>query len=77
MRISRLAPIDWGRIDDELDPTGAAVLGQLLSREECREMVATYDDDRQSAAASSSRGILSDRASTIAEGGDRRLRPLF
>ena len=44
---NRLGRIDWGRVADELSASGAALLGQLLTRDECREIAALYDDDRQ------------------------------
>ena len=41
----RLARIDWGRAENDLNATGAALLGPLLTPGECREIVALYDDD--------------------------------
>ena len=41
----RLARIDWSRAESDLNASGAALLGQLLTSEECREIAALYDDD--------------------------------
>jgi len=40
-----LASIDWPSVEGALNETGAAVLGQLLTPTECREITALYDDD--------------------------------
>jgi uncharacterized protein len=37
--------IQWRAVADALDETGSAVLGRLLSREECEQLAATYPDD--------------------------------
>jgi uncharacterized protein len=41
----RVALIDWLGIADELSSQGAAVLPNLLSREECREIASLYSND--------------------------------
>jgi len=41
----RLARIDWERVADELNNTGAAMVERLLTGTECREIAALYDDD--------------------------------
>ena len=41
----RLERIDWGRAENDLNMSGAALLGPLLTPEECREVAALYDDD--------------------------------
>jgi uncharacterized protein len=41
----RLARIEWGRVENDLNAGGATLLGQLLTPEECREIAALYDDD--------------------------------
>ena len=41
----RLSPIDWPSVENGLNHRGAAVLGQLLSPPECREIASLYDDD--------------------------------
>jgi len=43
----RLASIDWPSVASGLDDTGAAVLGRLLTPEECREIAALYDNDAE------------------------------
>ena len=48
----RVDVLDWDRAALGLDDVGIAPLGPILGREECRELVARYDDaDRASAAA--------------------------
>jgi hypothetical protein len=42
---SRVAQFDWSKLADELDGQGAAVLHQLLTPGECRDLVALYSDD--------------------------------
>src|SRR3954471_17286450 len=42
---ARLAGLDWPRAEEELDAVGCAVLGGLLSPDECREIAAMYVDD--------------------------------
>ena len=39
----RFARIDWRRVEDGLNETGAAVLEQVLTPKECREIAALYD----------------------------------
>ncbi len=41
----RLARIDWERVADALNDTGAAMVERLLTAKECREIAALYDDD--------------------------------
>lgn len=42
---ARVARIDWNRVADELSAQGAAVLGPLLTPEDCRDIAALYGDD--------------------------------
>ena len=42
-----LARIDWERVADDLNGTGAAMVERLLTAKECREMAALYNDDRR------------------------------
>ena len=42
---SRVAGLDWGRIDGDLDRWGVATTGPLLAVEECRALMAAYADD--------------------------------
>ena len=37
--------LDWPRIEEELDGWGSAVLGPLLSKDECRAIASLYADD--------------------------------
>jgi hypothetical protein len=41
----RLRQIDWTRVQDELDGSGAAVLERLLTANECDEIAALYTDE--------------------------------
>ena len=41
----RLAGVAWTRAEEELDAAGCAVLGNLLSPDECREIAGMYGDD--------------------------------
>lgn len=41
----RIAEIDWSRAEAALDANGWAMLGALLSPEECAELIALYDRD--------------------------------
>jgi len=43
----RLGRMDWSRAEDELNATGATLLGSLLTPEECRDIAALYDDDNR------------------------------
>ncbi len=43
---ARVAAIDWAQAHRELDAQGCAVLKELLSAEECRELAALYPDDK-------------------------------
>jgi uncharacterized protein len=45
-RIERLERLDWGRISEELDGQGSAVLEGLLRPDECRMVAALYLDER-------------------------------
>lgn len=38
--------LDWSRTGEELDAYGAAILPQLLSRDECETLAGLYDEDR-------------------------------
>jgi hypothetical protein len=42
---SRLARIDWARVADELNASGAATIERLLSAKECHDLAALYGDD--------------------------------
>jgi uncharacterized protein len=42
---ARVAAIDWAQATGDLDAQGCAVLKQLLSPEECRELASLYPDD--------------------------------
>ncbi len=42
---SRVAALDWPRIDRELDDVGVGRLGALLTPAECDGLIARYDDD--------------------------------
>jgi hypothetical protein len=41
----RVEALDWGRISEELDARGNAVLQRLLSPAECRALASLYSDD--------------------------------
>lgn len=41
----RVDELDWSRIGRDLDETGSAVAGPLLSAEECLALAALYDDE--------------------------------
>jgi hypothetical protein len=43
---ARVAAYDWAALAGELDAHGCAVLGNLLSANECRAIAALYSDDR-------------------------------
>jgi hypothetical protein len=40
-------PVDWARLEADLDAKGFAVIPQLLTPGACREIAAMYDDDRR------------------------------
>jgi len=40
-------PVDWTRVEADLDAKGFAVMPQLLTPGACREIAAMYDDDRR------------------------------
>lgn len=42
----RIAACDWNVIDSELDENGVGRLGPLLSRDECNELAAAYQQDK-------------------------------
>jgi uncharacterized protein len=44
---ARLAALDWNRIVGSLDGDGCALIGPVLSPEECGSLAATYDDDER------------------------------
>jgi hypothetical protein len=41
----RVAALDWSRVFDELDAQGSAVVERLLTADECRALIALYQDD--------------------------------
>ena len=41
---ARLAALDWDHIDASLETEGCALIGPVLSPEECASLAATYDD---------------------------------
>ena len=41
---TRVAALDWGRIAEDLDARGSAVVGELLSASECRGLIALYGE---------------------------------
>jgi hypothetical protein len=43
---ARVAAIDWGQAEGDLDAQGCAVLKGLLSAEECRALASLYPDDQ-------------------------------
>lgn len=43
---SRTARIDWGRASADLDSHGWAIVGGILTSDECRSIAGLYDDDR-------------------------------
>ena len=43
---SRTARIDWGRASADLDSHGWAIVGGILTPDECRSIAGLYDDDR-------------------------------
>lgn len=42
---SRVAAIDWANVAAELDEHGSAVVGPLLTPEQCDDLAASYDDE--------------------------------
>ena len=42
---ARLVQTDWGRVADELNGAGTAIMERLLTVKECREIAALYGDD--------------------------------
>jgi uncharacterized protein len=44
---ARLAALDWERIVARLDADGSAVIGPVLSAQECESLAATYGDDER------------------------------
>jgi hypothetical protein len=40
-------PVDWARVEADLDAKGFAVMPQLLTPGACREIAAMYDEDRR------------------------------
>ena len=40
----RIAELDWDRIGTELDDYGCAVIGPLLTAEDCASLANQYDD---------------------------------
>ena len=42
---ARLAALDWSAIETQLDQSGAAVTGKLLTPEECARLAGHYDED--------------------------------
>jgi hypothetical protein len=45
VRADRLTALDWQRIAEELDAYGCAVIGGLLSGDECAALVKSYESD--------------------------------
>jgi uncharacterized protein len=45
VELPALADLDWDRIATSLDTEGFAMTGPLLSPEQCRQMIETFDDD--------------------------------
>ena len=43
--LSRIQTLDWERISRELDDRGNALLGRILSANECQALAALYPDD--------------------------------
>jgi uncharacterized protein len=43
--VSRVDDLDWDAVAADLDAYGAAATGALLSRSECRDLSALYDDE--------------------------------
>jgi uncharacterized protein len=43
--VDRTGAIDWGRVSQDLDAYGSAVVERLLSPEECRDLIALYPVD--------------------------------
>jgi len=43
---NRVSSLEWGRIAEELNVYGVALTGSLLTAEECREIRASYPEDR-------------------------------
>jgi hypothetical protein len=41
----RVSGLDWRGIESELQERGCAVLGQLLTKSECSDVIATYDSE--------------------------------
>jgi hypothetical protein len=44
---ARLAVLDWARINTSLEAEGCALIGPVLSPEECASLAASYDDDER------------------------------
>ena len=44
---AKIATLDWPRIGGELDASGVANIGAILTQAECRELVGLYGDDGQ------------------------------
>lgn len=44
-RIERVDALDWGRVSEDLDAQGSAVLERLLTAEECRRVAELYPDE--------------------------------
>jgi len=42
---ARLAALDWNRIDTSLETEGCALIGPVLSPEECASLATSYDDE--------------------------------
>jgi hypothetical protein len=43
--VGRVAALDWGQVERELDAQGSALLPKLLFEEECRAVAALYKED--------------------------------
>jgi hypothetical protein len=44
---ARLAVLDWARINTSLEAEGCALIGPVLSPEECASLASSYDDDER------------------------------
>jgi hypothetical protein len=42
---TRLAGLDWARLEQQIDQRGWATTGRLLDRDECLRLAASYDED--------------------------------
>jgi uncharacterized protein len=47
MNLTKIASLDWSRIENELTDSGYAKTGPLLTTEQCRELASGYEDSTQ------------------------------